>query len=862
MRWLRTLAARVRALGRRDGVAGEIREELDFHLQSRIDYFERQGLTPADARLAARRRVGNLAVYQDRGYDIRGGGLLETIWQDLRYACRSLQGQPGLTLVAVLTLALGIGASTAIFSVIDAALLRPLPYPDPEQLVEVEIRVERSDRAGASHGWPRVGEVKQIRQPGSPLSAVAASIEVTFERVLDAGDLERVAAISISDAYLAVLGLSPIAGRSFTADDTRVGAPAVAMLGFGVWQRHYGGDPGAVGRTITFDGRPATIVGVMPSTAENYGVWLPLAERTDDTRTVGDLIGRLRPGVSREEAERQLSAAVSPRAAPAGVTQRTSVRLTPLLDQTTRGYHKAIALLSAAVLVVLVIGCVNVAALLLARGAARQSELAVRASIGAGRLRLVRLLLTESLVLAAAAGAAGVALAWLLLDTLVANLPIALPSNSPAEMNVAVLAAGLGLALLTGCFVGLVPAFRLSRVPLASALGSGFRGASAPLTRRGGGVVIAAEIALALILLAGAGVMLRSFNRLIGVDLGFDPDAIVTLEATPVNRNPAVHADFYRQLLQTLREMPDVEAAGAIDHFPLGGSGSASVADVNGAEVTVGVSQVLPGYFEAMGIALRAGRLLTDGDVAAGMSAALVNETAARALFPGASPVGQQITVQKLTYTIVGVVADVGIVSGRCCDLLFLPFDPQRQNSSTRWLTIVVRPRGEPSNLTDRLRQTALTIGPRVLVERIRPGGDWLGDRVATPRRRTVLIGLLGVLGLVLAVIGVFGMTAYSVARRTREIGVRMAFGAAPGAIVGRMLRDAAIPIGIGTAVGLAAAALSTRLIASFLFQIEPTDPATFATVAALLAFTGCLAALVPAMRAARVDPLAALRSD
>jgi predicted permease len=862
MDWLRALAARVRALVRRDVIAGEIRDELDFHLQSRIEHFERGGLTPVEARRAARQRVGNLAVYQDRGYDVRGGGLMETIWQDVRYAGRMLKRQPGFTLVAVLTLALGIGASTAIFSVIDAALLRPLPYPHPEQLVEVEIRVERSDRAGASHGWPRAGEVKQIRQRGSPLSAVAASIAETFERVLDTGELERTGAISISDTYLAVLGLSPAAGRSFTADDTRVGAPAVAMLGFGVWQRQYGGDPAAVGRTITFDGRPATIVGVMPRNAEDYGVWLPLPLRTDEARTVGDMIGRLRPGITREDAERQLSAAVSPRPAPAGITQKTSVRLTPLLDRTTRGYHQAIAVLSAAVIVVLLLGCVNVAALLLARGAARQSELAVRAAIGAGRSRLVRQLLCESFVLAAAGGAAGVLLAWLLIDSLVANLPIALPSNSPAEMNIVVLAAGLGLALITGGVVGLVPAFRLSRVPLTLALGRGFRGAGAPLTRRGGGVVIAAEIALAVILLAGAGVMLRSFNRLIGIDLGFDPDAVVTLEATPVDRNPAVHGDFYRQLLRTLREMPDIEAAGAIDHFPLGGSGFASVAAVNGAEVTVGVSQVLPGYFEAMAIPLRAGRLLTDGDVAAGMSAALVNETAARQLFPGASPVGQQITVQKLTYTIVGVVADVGIVSGRCCDLLFLPFDPRRQNGSTRWLTVVVRPRNESTDLADRLRQAALTIGPRVLVERIRPVGDWLGDRVAMPRRRTVLIGLLGGLGLVLAVVGVFGMTAYSVARRTREIGVRMAFGAAPGAIVGRMLRDAAIPIGIGTAVGLAAAALSTRLIASFLYQTQPTDPATFAAVAALLVSTGCLAALVPAMRAARVDPLAALRSD
>ena len=778
---------------------------------------------------------------------------------------RLLRKQSGFAVIAILTLALGIGASTAIFSVVDAAVLRPLPYPDPEQLVEVEIRVERSDRPGASTSWPRVADLRQFQQPDSPFSAIATWRSVLFERVVDADVPERVDAIAISETYLSVHGLPPVIGRGFTADDTRPGAPAVALLGHGYWQRRYGGDRGVVGRIITFDGVPSTIVGVLPRRAQNIAIWLPVAAPTDETRTAGSAIARLRPGVSREAAERQLSAVVVPRPGAAGVAQKTSVQLTPLLDQAIGGNRITTGLLTGAVGLILLLACVNVAGLLLARGATRQTELAVRSSIGAGRARLVRQLLVESVVLSSLGGAVGVLLAWLSLDGLVANIPMTLPSNSPVELNLAVLSASVGLVIATGVLFGLVPAIRLSRAPLGVALARGSRRHGAPLSRRGGQLLIAAEIALALVLVAGAGVMIRSFARLISVDLGFDPGAIVTLEATPLDPSPAVHAQFYPALLEALRAVPGVEAVGAIDHLPLGDSGSTTVATVDGSSVVIGVKQVLPGYFEAMGIPLRSGRLFTEADYAAGLPAALINETAAREMFPVGSAIGRQIIVRKRAYTVLGVVADVrGRASAaRIGDQLFLPFTASADNiGRARGLTIVVRPRRDAPDLASQLRRTAESTGPRVLVERVRHGTEWFGDSVITPRQRTVLFGLLGSLALVLATVGVFGMTAYSVARRTQEIGVRMALGGRPGAMVLRLLRDSALPIAAGTLIGLAGAAAATRTIASFLFQTDPIDPLTFAAVGGLLVGAGCLAAWIPARRAAKIDPVVALRAE
>jgi predicted permease len=397
-------------------------------------------------------------------------------------------------------------------------------------------------------------------------------------------------------------------------------------------------------------------------------------------------------------------------------------------------------------------------------------------------------------------------------------------------------------------------------------LARGGRRPGSSLSRRGGQILIAAEIALAVVLVAGAGLMLRSFARLSSVDLGFNPDGLVTMELQPLDQNPAVHREYYPQLLQRLRTMPGVASAGAVDYFPLGGVTLFTSVRTEGESTGVILFGVLPGYFETMGVALRDGRLPADRDYQAGLRGAVLSESAARAIFRGGRAIGRQFTRagSPEPWTVLGVVADLrhgGPLQENRPNQVYLLFDPQKSDVSEPMM-VVLRPAGRIPDLADRLRQTAQSLGPRVLVESIRTANDRFGENVITPRRRTVLLGLLGGLGLALALVGVFGMTAFSVARRSSEIGVRMAFGARPGQAVRMMLRDSAVPVAIGTLAGLGGAAMATRVIASFLFETRPIEPVTFAAVALALAAAGCLAALIPALRAARVDPAATLRAE
>jgi predicted permease len=419
---------------------------------------------------------------------------------------------------------------------------------------------------------------------------------------------------------------------------------------------------------------------------------------------------------------------------------------------------------------------------------------------------------------------------------------------------------------------GLIPAFRLSRGELNQALASGSRRQGQGLSRRGGQWLIATEVAFAVVLVVGAGLMIRSFARIMNVDVGFDPASIVTMQVQPISAEDGAQARFYPELLRAIRAIPGVEAAGAVDDFALSRVTTFTTGRAEGRRAGTESRQTTPGYLEALGIEPVEGRLPTEADAAAGREIIVLSETLAHDLFPDGLALGRQVQVGRRTLEVVGVVPDLrhgGPLRRPVSADAFLPF-ANRASGNERGaglrrslgLTVVVRPRGEVPDLAGRLRQAAQSIGPPVLVEGIRSGTDWLSDRVVTPRRRTVMLGLLGALGLVLALVGIFGMTAYAVSRRTREIGVRMAFGARPGQVVGTMVRDALTPLVVGTLVGLAGAAAATRVIANFLFETEATDPATFATVAVLLTCAGLLAAWVPALRAARVDPVTTLRAE
>ena len=794
---------------------------------------------------------------------------MDALIQDIRYGIRQLFRQSGSSAVAVLTLALGIGVTTALFSVIDAAMLRPLPYPEPERLVIVRAEgIEPGGEVFAPN--PSMEDMRTWQTATDVFSLVAANNAGARSRIVDGPEPERIEVQQFTEDYLSMHGVTPLLGRDFSRADTEPGAPIVGLLGYGYWQSRYGGRDDVLGTTIRLDADVVTVVGVLPAwfdrtTPLATAQQVPVNEFSRRGTGRVEVFARLQPGVTIAQASERLTPRTPRRPWPDGTARDTRTVVESRLEEATSRSRTTVNVLVGAVGLILMISIVNVAGLLLARGSARQTELAVRAAIGAGRRRLVRQLLTESVVLAVPAAAIGAVLAWFSLDVVVANLPLSLPTNSPVRVSPTVLLLTATLLVPATLLFGMVPALRLSRVQIGIVLARGGRQGGPSLSRRGGQVLIAAEVALAVILVAGAGLMIRSLIRIASVDLGFNAAGLLTMQVLPLERNPDAHKAYHSALLQRLKTVHGVDSVGLVDNFALRTSTRSTSLVVDGKSSVASVFQVLPGYFETIGASLRQGRLPTDADYASGFSGVVISESAAQALFPEGAPIGRQLIRQPgRPWTVIGVIADLRhrgpLVTPRPRQVFF-PLEPTRSDLTTA-MTFVIRPTGATAGLADRLRQAAQAIGPRVLVEEIRTADDLFGDLVITPRQRAVLLGLLGALGLTMALVGVFGMTAYAVTRRTSEIGVRIAFGARPDQVVRTILRDSAIPVLTGAVLGVAGAALAARVIESFLFQTAPTDPATLAIVAVTLSIAGCLAALVPALRAARVPPTLSLRAQ
>ncbi|MGB2714005.1 MAG: ABC transporter permease [Vicinamibacterales bacterium] len=867
---IRIAIARTRALFRRDVTMDDIREELKFHVEMRVDEYVRRGMDARTAQRAALRRFGNLAVIQDRGYDVRGGGVMETMLQDLKYGLRQLGQHPSFSIVAGLTLALGIAVSTALFSVIDAALLRPLPYPHPEELVTLVVE-ETPQKGKPSRYDPSIADIRIWRTLSTIVShAGMGRVRGFLPLIVETATPQRLIVAEASEDFLETYGVTPILGRSIQLDDTRQGALPVALLGHAFWQREFGGDRNVLGRNIRIQTRPVTIIGVLPAGFySETAVWQAkqFSGASLDKRGSGTpVIARLRPGVTLAQVGAALDA-VTPASTMGPITLPAHVVIKSMYDDETSQFGTTIRTLSLAVGLILIIACVNVAGLTLARGASRDVELAIRASIGAGRGRLVRQLLTESVLLAAAGALIGVFLAYLSLDSLVALIPLSLPANSPTTINTTVLAFALALTFLTALLFGLVPALKLSRAPgmISTMLAVGGR-SGAPLSKRAGQWLIAVEVALALVLMTGSGLILRSFARLVSVDLGFNTDNVLTLEVEPLDQTATTRREYYASLGRGLRLIPEVITVGAIDQLALTGGAVFRFAKAD-TGVAVGGPQrtVLPGYFEAMAVRPLAGRLFEDADRVTG-EAAILNATASQTYFAG-DAIGHTIRSAGKTprqWRIVGVVPNMrhGGPQGRTEPELYVLPDPNQADGSFDAMAMVMRLREDASVSIDRLKQIAEAVGPRVLVGRVRPADAILSQQVTRQRHRMLLLTLLGVFGLLLTLVGIFSMTAYAVARRTREIGVRVAFGARPGQVVGVMIRDAAWPVAFGLVAGLAGTYYATRLLKSFLFQTTPHDPVTLGAVVAMLGAAACLAAWLPARRAVSVDAVTALRAE
>ena len=780
--------------------------------------------------------------------------------RDAQSAVRLLRVQPGFAVVAILTLAVGIGLSTTLFTVIHAAVLRPFPISDPERLVRIDVRFPQPDGEKIRTS-PSLQDVRDWRA-GTTLFSHIAMDRDNRAQVVDAGEAERLTVRWVSEGYFELFDIKPLIGRTILQDDAHASAPAVVLLGYRYWQARFGGDRAVIGRGIRIDNQPYAIIGVVPARFNpQVALWQPLRYVPDFERRRGigaPVIGRLKPGASETAALEELSRIASI------TTAGTEVVFESVFADTVASSASSARTLAGAVGAILLMACVNVSGLLLARGAARRRELAVRASLGASRLGLVRQSLMEGVVLALTGGAVGVLLAWLSKDALLAIIPITVPETAMATLNVQVLLFSAMLAMGTVLVFGVLPAIRLSRVDVSEALAGADRHAGAALSRRSGQVLIAVEVALAVVVLAGAGLMVRSFSRLVSVDLGFDPSAFVTLEAAPVDPSVPVAAAYYPALLERVRKLPGVHVAGAANQLPIGGGRRAgSIPGPDGNPVRVDHRLVLPGYFEAAGMTVKDGRVLSDSDLRAGRPVLVMNLTAAKKLYPGSRAVGQHPRLGDQTYEVIGVIADVLQDGARS------PVRPNvyalytgRETFGRSGFAIFVRPAPGASNLAKQLREAALSVGPKAVVDRIQPGSAFVAEEMTMPRRQMQLLGLVGIVGLALTLVGIFSVTSFAVVRRTREIGVRMALGARPASAVSAIMRDAVWPVAIGLVTGLAAAYFLTRVMATFLFNTTPQDPVSFALASLLLAVAALIATWWPARRAATIDPVTALRAD
>jgi putative ABC transport system permease protein len=812
---------------------------------------------------------------------------LNILMQDIRHAFRVFLRTPIVTATALITVALGVGGSTAVFSVVYAVMLRPLPYPVPDQLVELF-----EDNPQANRPLFRVSTLNYLswaeRATSTEALAAYAAANVTLT---DHGEPERLPGGAITASMFSVLGLPPLAGRGFRAEDDQPGAQRVALLGEALWRRRFGGDAAIVGQSITLNGERYQIIGVVPRAFREVGraqidsaggspqIFVPLTidpARENRGNRVVRVVGRLRPHVSLDRARDEMRriAAAMEQEFPA-TNKDWGVRLETLYDSMLdERVRPSLLVLLAAVGMVLLIACANVANVLLARGISRQRELALRTALGAGRSRLVRQLLTESVCLAVVSGMCGLLLALLAVQTLRVMLPPTLTRIDEIHVDATVLGLGLLLSLASGLFMGLVPAVRASRVALLPSLvqhGKGVAGPSGTLVRH---AIVVAQMALATMLLVGAALLLQSFVRLQQVRPGFDPEGVITARISlPRGQYPdaARTWGFWSRLLESLDGMPQVQsvAVGITAPFGPGVRAAGRARDRGDAEGIAAVEHMVsPDYFQALGVPLLAGRSFGLQDGLGSPLVAVVSESVARHLWAGKSPVGQTLDWNGRQHEVVGVVGDIRGADGRGCCGGGLDREPSAAvylsaiQFPQRTMTLLVRTAGQPSAIVPAIARTVQDIDPAQPVYQVRRLDEWLDESAAQPRFTTRLSGVFALVALLLAAVGVYGVLSYSVAQRTQEIGVRMAIGAERGQILRLVLRGGMAWVLPGIAIGLLGALALSRVLGALLFEVGPRDPITYSAVGVMLALVATLACYIPAARATRIDPVIALRAE
>jgi predicted permease len=814
---------------------------------------------------------------------------MELLRQDLRYGLRMMFVRPAFTTLAILSLGLAIGANTAIFSVVNSVLLKPLPYSDPSRLVLMwsvdtagSHQGDRNDRSQVS-----ATDVADYRSQNSIFEDVTTygNWSAAFS---GEGEPERVNGMQVGDGYFQIMRGTPLLGRVFTSDDQIEGKDRVLVIGYALWQRRFAGDPEVVGRTVSLSGRPYTVVGVMPQSfaplppslvdfrAEFYR---PVAEKYDDQeRSARHLraIARLKAGATMEQAQSEMStiAARIERDHPA-TDSGYGLRLVTLTEDIVGGLRPSLLILLTAVAFVLLIACANVANMLLARATDRQKETAIRAALGAARWRLLRQFLTESVLLAATGGAVGLALAWWgtrLIEKLGSQ---AFPQIQAVTIDSGVLAFTAAVSLLTGIVFGLAPALGTTTVDLNSALKEGGRSAGGAVHNRMRKALVVAEVAMALVLLTSAGLLIKSLIRLRNVDAGFNSDKVLTMDISlPSIRYPdgATQASFYKRLIEGIQTLPGVESAGYVSVLPLSqnfdGRGLAVEDQPRppGQEISVDLYVVTPSYLRAMGIRLISGRMLDDQDTQSSQPVALINERMANQLWPGQDPLGKRIRFPGLPghalpwRSIVGVVGAVKQYGlDKQDNMQFYLAEDQNAFQSG---SLVVRTRTEPTTVAGAVRGEVRALDKDLALYNVGTMDELISDSISLRRFSMLLLSIFAAVALTLAAIGIYSVISYWVTQRTHEIGVRMALGASSGDVVRLVLAEGLAPAAIGAAAGLLGSVVLTRLLTSLLYGVSPTDPMTYGIIVGVLACVALLACYVPARRLAATDPSVALRYE
>jgi putative ABC transport system permease protein len=811
----------------------------------------------------------------------RKTNMIANLWQDLRFGARMLLKQPGFTLIAALTLALGIGANTAIFSIVNAVLLRPFPYQEPERLMIVQ---EHYGAAGFSPSYPNFADWRTQNTVFASIAAVRQNESFNFT---GAGEPERLQGRLVSAEFLFTLGIKPLVGRDFLAEEDRADATPAVILSYGLWQRRFGNDPGVIGKQLTLNNQGFTVVGVTPSNfqfGEEADVTVPFGLSAERFRVRGgdpgtDVVARLKPNVSVRQAETELNliAARLEQQYPESNKNRR-VRVTPLHERFVGAVRQPLLILLGAVGLVLLIACANVANLLLVRASARQKEMAVRVALGAARGRVIRQLLAESALLTALGATLGILLAFWGTSLIAAQLPDGIPRLQEVRVDAPVLVFTLVVSLLTGLLFGLAPALQASRPNPTEGLKEGERGSSGRRQRLRS-VLVVGEVALTLTLLVGAGLLIQSFRRVLEVDPGFNPQNLLTMQVS-VNKpngeqNGQQVANFFEQLQQNVRNLPGVKSVAVSNGIPFGSTNFPPFL-IEGRPVTDGKPSglryhVSPAYFQTMGIELLKGRLFTGGDTPNTPMVVIIDEVLAQRYFPNEEPLGQRLkpSADAPSWEIVGIVRHAEPNSldaqGPTPAQFYLNFNQipvERLPGYVRRLNLLTRTEAEPLSLAAAVRAQVAALNKDQAVFNVRTMEQTVAQAVAPRRFSTLLLTVFAVVALALASLGIYGLMSYAVAQRTREIGVRMALGAEVSDVLKLALGQGMKLALVGVALGLVASLALTRLMKTLLFGVSATDPVTFAAIALLLTGVAFLACWLPARRATKVDPLVALKCE